>query len=153
MSSSAVAESRALTRDTIKGKAALTRKTEETANMRTQFNELKARLCDHMLRERTPYLDCGKHGFVELKREGKLPKEREWMVQCFAEYFKGDANKAGQLYDFLGQYKKRRKAEAFHNAPTFSVVIEIDPEKAHRLRAKYTPAQNLFEGQEMQEAE
>jgi len=120
--------------------------------MRLQFNELKARLCDHMLKDRTPYLDCGKHGFVELKREGKLPKEREWMVQCLSEFFKGDANKAGQLYDFIGQYKKRRKAEAFHNTPTFTVIIETDPEKAHRLRAKYTPSQNLFEGQ-MQESE
>lgn len=130
--------------DVMKAKKAMQQKSDELATIRDNYKQLIEKILPDMYRKKENFLDCGKHGVIEMKREGKMPKDQEWRMACYTEFFK-DTQQAARLIDFERAYKKRIKAESYEKNPKFSLDVCTDPAKATKLRVKYTPGQSLFD--------
>ena len=132
------------TRDVLKAKKVMVHKTEELSTVRENYKALTETLTPLMVQNKESFMDCGKHGCIELKREGKPPKN--WQLATYTKFFQGDNIKAAQLIDYMKEEKKRLCKDTYANDPSFSINVCVEEEKANKLRTKYCPGQSVFEG-------
>jgi len=134
----------AATRDVLKAKRVMQSKTEELSTVRDNYKALSETLTPLMVQGKESFMDCGKHGCIELKREGKPPKN--WQLASYTKFFQNDSIKAAQLVDYMKEEKRRLTKDAYAKDPSFSINVCVEENKANKLRAKYCPGQSVFEG-------
>lgn len=134
----------AATRDILKAKKIMLSKAEELSTIRENYKALTETLTPLMVQNKESFMDCGKHGCIELKRDGKPPKN--WQIASYTKFFQGDNIKAAQLLDYMKEEKKRLCKEAYSKEPSFSINVCVEEDKVNKLRAKYCPGQSVFEG-------
>jgi hypothetical protein len=136
---------KAIVKDMLKIHTDVQNKKSEIKTMTTNLKELQAALSVIMVKGKDPYIDCGKHGFIELKKSGKVEKNAR--LEICSKFFDNNTVKASQFILYEKQETERLKMEACKKDPQFSVNVAVKEKEMEKMRSRYCPKQtNIFDG-------
>ncbi len=138
-------QKKTLMRDMFRANTEIQTKKGEIATMKENMDKIKASVIETMIKSKEPFMDCGKHGCIELRRTGKVAKDARMTI--LSKFFKGDATRAAQLIEFEKEEKKKLVEAAWKKEPVLYVSVCVDEEGMGKLRNKYCPqSAGIFDG-------